>query len=106
MAIKQIQAVQPYQDPAGNILAGGSLTLDLSQAATAVGSGEVAPLRLNITLNSSGTFSATNCWGNDQLTPSGTTYRLKVFNANGMFAADFGQVSIQGGSPIDISGLI
>jgi hypothetical protein len=103
MAIKQIFASVPYQDPAGNILAGGSLTLDLSQPTLAIGGGEIAPLRVDIVLNSSGTFSATNFWANDQLTPSGTTYRLRVYSSNGLLVADFGQQSIQGASPIDFS---
>lgn len=106
MAIKQIVALSPYQDPTGNVLAGGTLTLDLSQPAVATGSGEVVPLRITVALNSSGTFSATNLWANDQLTPSGTTYRLRAYNNNGLLAGDWGAMSIQGTSPIDISALI
>lgn len=106
MAIKQIIATLPYQDPAGAALAGGLLTLDLSTPATATGSGEVAPLRVDVILNSTGTFSATNLWANDQLMPTGTTYRLRVFNSNNLLVADFGNLSIVGASPIDISLLV
>lgn len=106
MAIKQIFSSLPYQDPTGAALAGGLLTLDLSQPATATGSGEVAPLRVDVILNSTGKFSATNLWANDQLLPAGTTYRLQVYNANGLLVADFGALSIVGASPIDISLLV
>lgn len=106
MAIKQIIATLPFQDPSGAVLASGSLTLDLSQPASATGSGEVAPLRVTVALNSSGTFSATNLWANDQLAPNGTTYRLRAYNNNGLLAGDWGAVSIQGSSPIDVSLLV
>jgi hypothetical protein len=106
MAIKQIIATLPYQDPTGAALAGGLLTLDLSQPATATGSGEVAPLRVDVILNSTGKFSAVNLWANDQLLPTGTTYHLQVYNSNGLLVADFGSLSIVGASPIDISLLV
>lgn len=94
-----------FQDPQGNLLPLGLLTFDLSQsAAITSGGGLIAPTHVAITLDSTAKIpAATLLWGNDQLTPSGTTYRMRLFNSNGLLIADYGQQSIQGTSPIDIS---
>lgn len=96
-----------FQDSQANCLASGQLTLDLSQPARVTsGGGQVAPLRVSVTLDSTGKIPAgTLIWGNDQLTPSGTTYHLRVFNSNGLLASDIGVVIIQGASPVDLSQL-
>lgn len=97
-----------FQDAQSNCLSAGRLTLDLSQPArVTTGGGLVAPLRVSVTLDSTGKIPAnTLIWGNDQLTPSGTTYHLRVFNSNGLLASDVGIVIIQGGSPVDLSQLV
>lgn len=93
-----------FQDPIGNVLANGKIALDLSQAALITGGGEIAPRRVSITLDVNGKVSAGQVlWANDQLTPSGTTYEMTVYDSAGNFAADFGSQSIVGGAPIDIA---
>jgi hypothetical protein len=107
MAIKQITATNPFQDPQAVVVSNGSLTLDLSQPAMVSGSGEIVPTRVTILLDTTGKIAnqPVNLWANDQLTPVGTTYRLRVYNSNGLLVSDIGQVSIVGASPIDISAL-
>lgn len=97
----------PYTDPQNNILANGSLTFDLSHAAVPSGAGGgIVPMRVAVPLTSGGLIPAnTLLWGNGQLTPSNTTYRLRVYNSNGLLVGDWGQVTITGTSPIDISQL-
>lgn len=94
-----------FQDSQGNCLANGLITLDLSQSAMVTsGGGLVAPIHIAIQLTAAGLIpNGTLLWGNDQLTPSGTTYLLQLFNSNGLFVASFGRQSIQGPSPIDFS---
>jgi hypothetical protein len=96
-----------FQDAQGNCLANGQLTLDLSQPAKVTsGGGQVAPLRVSVTLDANGKIPAgTLIWGNDQLTPSGTTYLIRVYNSNGLLASSIGTVIIQGASPVDLSQL-
>lgn len=108
MAIKQITATVAFTDPQNITLASGSLAFDLSQPATVTaGGGDVVPTRVILPLDSSGKIAnqPVNLWANDQLTPSGTTYRMRVFNSNGLLVADWGPLSIIGASPIDLSQL-
>src|SRR6516164_6665904 len=102
---KTITSSVAFQDPQGNILANGSIIFDLSAPAEiASGGGQVAPLRVSVTLTSAGLIpNASMIWANDQLTPSGTIYRVNIYNSNGL-AAEVGQLwSIAGASPIDLS---
>lgn len=104
MAIKQITNTVAYTDPQGNAIANGTLTLDLSQAAKITAGGEIGPTRVVVSLDASGNIPAsTNLWANDQLTPTTTTYRIKLYNSNGMLVTDFGQQTIAGTSPIDLA---
>lgn len=107
MAAKTIQSTVAFQDPQGNVVVSGSLTFDLSQPAVITsGGGEVAPTRVDVFLTTAGLIpNSTVLWANDQLTPSGTTYRMRLYNSNGLLIADFGAQSIIGSSPIDISQL-
>lgn len=106
---KTIISSVPFQDPQGNILANGYLTLDLSQPAViSSGGGQVAPMRVSITLTAAGvipTSPPTLLWANDQLTPSGTGYYVRIYNSNNLLVSTPGVWIIQGVSPIDVSQL-
>lgn len=105
MAIKSVQTSIAITDPQNNVLAGGSITLDLSQSAILIGGGDVVPTRVTLPLDSTGKIASqpVNLWANDQLSPSGTTYHMRFFNSNNLQVADFGNISIIGAAPIDLS---
>jgi hypothetical protein len=74
-----------FQDPAGNPLAGGSVTLRLNvDGATAVSSGtQVAAGRLvTAALDSTGTATV-ELWANSGLSPSGTIYFVEAYTLLG-----------------------
>lgn len=102
---KTVTSSVPFQDPAGNILANGSMTLDLTAPAQILsGGGQVAPTRVSIKFTSSGTIpAATVLWANDQLNPGNTAYLVNIFNSNGLLASGPLIWSITGASPIDLS---
>lgn len=101
---KTIQSTVAFTDPQNNVVNTGLLVLDLSQVAEVTGGGQVVPKRVVITLTTAGLIpNSTTIWANDQLTPSGTTYHARVFDTNGNLLGDFGQWSITGTSPIDLS---
>lgn len=108
MPPKQIISSVAFQDPQGTVLANGFLTLDLSQAAVITGSGgQVAPIRVDVALDANGKVPVpTLIYGNDQLTPSGTSYYVRVYNSNNLLVSTPGPWIIQGTSPIDVSLLI
>lgn len=105
MAIKTVQTSIAINDPQGNALVGGSITLDLSQPAIVTGGGDIVPTRVSLPLDSTGKIAGqpVNLWANDQLSPGGTIYRMRFFNSNNLLVADFGNVSIVGAAPIDLS---
>jgi len=97
----------PFQNAIGTVVASGRITMDLSQPATVTGGGEVVPTRVSISLDVNGFVSAGQVlWANDQLTPSGTTYQMQVYDSSGNFVADFGAQNISGAAPIDLSLLV
>jgi hypothetical protein len=77
-----------FQDPGGNPLAGGYITVRLNTDGCIVGSGgtQVAAGRIvKVTLDSTG--SATFLiWPNDQLSPAGTVYIIIAYSATGQLA--------------------
>lgn len=102
---KTITSSVPFQDPQGNILAKGSMTLDIIGPVQILsGGGQVVPTRVSINLTSSGTIpAATIIWANDELTPSNTVYIVNIFNSNGLLVSGPLIWSITGASPIDLS---
>lgn len=93
-----------FQDAIGNVLANGKIILDLSQPASATGGGEIVPRRVTITLDANGKVSASQVlWANDQLSPSGTTYSMLVFDSANNLVGGFGNISISGAVPIDLA---
>lgn len=105
MAIKSVQTSIAITDPQNNVLAGGSIALDLSQSAILIGGGDVVPTRVTLPLDLTGKIAnqPVNLWANDQLSPSGTTYHMRFFNSNNLQVADFGNISIVGAAPVDLS---
>lgn len=104
---KLISTSQGFQDAKGNVVAGGSLSLTLSQAAEVTASGGLVTTDpLYFTLDVNGKITPTAIWFNDELTPSGTTYHAVLYAANGCrILADFGQWSIAGASS-DLSTMV
>lgn len=83
MPTKQITG-GAFQFCDGTPLAGGSLTLTLSQDAVVVGTGTViraTPIRL--TLDGSGNIPSTAVFFNDELSPAGTFYTAQVSDPSG-----------------------
>lgn len=76
-----------FQDAEGNVLANGYLLMRLSRDGVVSGVGQVgAGVDIKITLNSSGSVDTTNAqsvWGNDQLLPANTYYRVTGYTAQG-----------------------
>lgn len=100
-----IENTVPFQDPQGNFVSNGYLTLILSAAAKiSGGGGQVAPSVVSILLDDSGQIPAsTMLWANDELLPSGTTYLAQLYNSTDSVLATLGEWSITGASPIDLS---
>src|SRR5690348_10155754 len=104
---KLISTSQGFQDAKGTVVAGGMLSLQLSQNAEITsGGGQVTTDTLYFTLDSNGKITSTAIWFNDELTPSGTVYRAILYAANGCrIIQDFGYWSITGASA-DLSAMV
>jgi hypothetical protein len=109
MASSQITSSLPFQDAAGNVLANGTLILTLNQLANASagGGGQIEPVDVILPLDAGGLVKniPVNLWGNDQLTPAGTFYVMRLFNSNGLRVAGPVNWTIAGASPIDVSAI-
>lgn len=71
-----------FQDPSGQPLAGGSVTLRLNTDASVSNSQIVAGRLVIATLDTNGSATVT-IWPNDQLDPAGTVYFVDAYCANG-----------------------
>jgi len=99
--------VGSFQDPFGVTLSRGFIALDLSETALITGGGELSTQRVVINLDVNGKVAAGQLlYGNDQLTPSTTTYRMTVYYSNGNFAANWGRQRITGSAPMDLALLV
>ena len=105
---KTIQSTVGFTDPNGALVAGGHLTFTPSQPGEIIsGGGLVDTVPISVTLTSLAVIpGGFTLWAADQLNPSGITYRMKLTDANSNLVADFGNVSLTGTSPIDVSQLI
>ena len=91
-----------WQDPLGNAIALGELTLQLTQDAKINSGGQVCGgVVVGIALDSSGDASA-NVWPNDQLTPSTTQYQAKVYTAQGQLVWGPQYETITGSGPFNL----
>src|SRR6516164_11858654 len=96
-----------YQYPNGSPCASCTLTLQLTIDATVSGTGQIVPKLLSYILDGSGNVpSGSTIWGNDQLTPSGTTYKASLAAVGGgqLWGPEY--LSIAGTSPINLAQLI
>lgn len=93
-----------FQDALGNPVAGGTLTLQLTQDAMINGgaTGQVCSgIEASIILDGSGNASA-NVWPNDQLTPSTTSYKATVYTSTGQLAWGPQYETITGSGPFNL----
>jgi hypothetical protein len=76
-----------FQDSEGNALANGYLKFKLSQDGAVAGVGSIcAGVEITLTLNSSGSVDVSTpqyLWGNDQILPVNTFYRVTGYTAKG-----------------------
>jgi hypothetical protein len=92
-----------FQDPAGNVLNGGSISFQLSSPAQTINDGQaVQDITITYPLNASGSVAASPLYGNDQLTPTGTFYSVRIYNAAGALVRGPENWVIGGSSPIDL----
>src|SRR5437016_9876641 len=77
-----------FEDAEGNLLANGYLVMRLSQDGAISGVGQICSgIDITITLDSSGNVNASqSVWGNDQMTPINSFYRVFGYKANGQLA--------------------
>jgi hypothetical protein len=76
-----------FQDPAGNPLADGQLSIRLNTDASTTDRQIVASRWVDTTLNSDGSATVA-LWPNGELSPSGTVYLVRVYTARGQLAWD------------------
>lgn len=96
-----------WQDSLGSSIAFGSLWLKLSQDATVIGTGQIAPRNIVIALNSSGAIpAATQIWCNDEVSPTGTFYTLSVLEQGGGIVWGPENFTISGASPINLNNIV
>lgn len=101
-----------FQDSEGNVLANGYLEFVLNQDSSVTGVGNVgAGVKIRIQLDSDGnvasstsTPSAANqsIWGNDNLVPANTYYRVTGFTLEGQAAWGPNNQQVVGSSPFDV----
>lgn len=93
-----------FQDAAGNNIT-GTLVLQLSQDALVSGTGTIVPGDPVSIVVTAGQAVATPIWGNDNLTPSGTTYTATLFDTSGARVWGPETWSITGAGPIELNTL-
>jgi hypothetical protein len=105
MAVTPVQLIGgAFQDCSGNVLVNGYLTMFLSQDANIAGVGDICSgISVRIQLDAHGNVSVTPpqyVWGNDQMLPVNTFYRVFGYTANGQlaFGPDNQQVFGNGGT--------
>lgn len=97
-----------FQDSAGNKIALGSITFQLSTPALVTGTGQVVQdVPISYALDANGNIaSGSTLWGNDQLTPAGTSYTVNILNANGALVRGPEVWVIAGTSPISLTSIV
>ena len=95
-----------FQDAEGNVLANGYLEMELSQDATVTSVGNVAAgITIRIALDSNGSIVQTPAqyvWGNDNLLPVNTFYRVTGYTVLGQPAWGPNNQQVIGASPFDV----
>jgi hypothetical protein len=96
-----------FQYPDGTPANGATLYLKLSQDAVALGTSQVAPRIVAITLNNLGQIpGGVTIFANDELTPSGTVYIASVIAVGGGLVYGPELLSISGTSPVNLNSLV
>lgn len=96
-----------YQNTNGTPCAGCVLYLQLGTDATVIGTGQVVPSTNAYTLDVNGNVPAnSNLWANDQMTPSGLTYKATLTLPGGgqVWGPEF--LFISGTSPINLTQIV
>ena len=94
-----------FQDPSGNLL-NGSITFILSAPAQTLNDGQAVqdvPISYPVV---NGNVATSPLWGNDQLTPTGTYYIVKLYNSSGALVRGPENWAIIGASPIDLGTIV
>lgn len=95
-----------FQDPSGTVIANGSLVLTLSQDGVA-NTSQIAPRTVSFALDGSGNLVAgALIWGNDNITPAGTTYRAEALNSGGSKVWGPETWSLTGAGPINVGTIV
>ena len=96
-----------FQDPFGNPLAGGTMTMRLNTDATAnspTGPQVCAGKIISVPLGATGSVvGAVEVWPNADLLPNNTVYKVVVFSASGQRAWASEQVIPVGGGAFDLN---
>ena len=94
-----------FQDSSGNLLT-GTISFTPSSPAQTLNDGQFVP---DITITYpivAGNVPQSPLWGNDQLTPTGTYYIVKIYNSNGAMVRGPENWAIIGTSPIDLGTIV
>jgi hypothetical protein len=92
-----------FEHANGKPMAEGILTLELSQDAKAIATGEQVPRKFETTLDENGEIQAgTSWWANDELTPLGTYYFVEAWHGVPCWRT---WLKVVGTSPINLTEL-
>ena len=96
-----------FQDSKGNPANGATITFVLLSPEVATNTGQVYPNTVSFVLDASGNLpAASQIWANDELTPTGSVYRVTVVSPSGQVLYGPQFWSIVGVSPISITNMI
>jgi hypothetical protein len=97
-----------FTGPDGTPLAGAVLDLVLSQDATVMGTGQVAPRAVSLVLEKDGSLPEdTEVWANDELSPAGTYYTATLqepVTGENIYGPELWP--LLGASPIELSDIV
>lgn len=104
----QLSDGQPLASSPGVPNPYGQILFTLSQAAVVLDTSQICPPTVSFPLNAEGSVPQTpayKLWGNDSLAPSGTFYRMIVYDGTGALVYGPTDVVIMGPSPINLATL-
>lgn len=95
-----------FQDSKGNAANGATITFVLLTPEVATNTGQVYPNTVSFTLDASGNLpGGAQIWANDELTPTGSVYRVTVVTSGGVVLYGPQNWSIVGTSPISVTNM-
>jgi hypothetical protein len=98
-----------FQTPDGTLLQSGStITFQLSNPAQVTGNDAQLAQDYTVTygISAGDIQSGATIWANSQLTPSGTYYRVNIYNQNGQLIRGPENWVLSGSSPIDLGTIV